>query len=315
MTGVDLPGFNHSVASLSDTGTLQAQTQLLVLQVGKEVQANLDLIESALDEFFRDASKREGLASLGNLVRQVRGAFSMLEEYDAAALAGILAERVDPFASGAVRGEGDEAAAVAEGVSALGLYVERLQQGSPDARAVMLPALMRFGIAKKPPPARKLRGKGPVEKAVAETTQEGAGSPRDEAPAAAAAPVAPAALAALAIAREVLPSPGQDAACGPTATALPALPMDSTDVPSIAFPVPLPVAPRAGHASIAAGELEQLRRAEAGLKIGIEERDQRIRALQIQMVALHREARKAAALKAELKDLRAALAHAEKKAH
>jgi len=51
----------------------------------------------------------------------------------------------------------------------------------------------------------------------------------------------------------------------------------------------------------------------AALKADLEERDQRIRNLQAQIVALHREAREAAGLRIEVKNLRALLAKAEAK--
>lgn len=179
MTGVELPGFNGSVSSLSDAMTLQAESQLLVFQVCREVQANLALIETALDGFFRDAEKIAEVANVENLFKQVRGVFSMLEENEAAALAKILAERVAQFANGTVKGEGQDADAVAEGVSALGLYVQGLQQRAPDARAMLLPALVSFGLAKRPVPVRKLRNV-PMKLAVAEVKPEGAEASRDD---------------------------------------------------------------------------------------------------------------------------------------
>jgi hypothetical protein len=60
-------------------------------------------------------------------------------------------------------------------------------------------------------------------------------------------------------------------------------------------------------------ELDLLKGYEADLKTAVLERDQRIHALQLQLVALHREAKTAGALRTEVKELRAALAKAEKK--
>jgi hypothetical protein len=72
-----------------------------------------------------------------------------------------------------------------------------------------------------------------------------------------------------------------------------------------------PVAPQAVSGTLS--ELELLKRTEAGLMILVRERDQRIHALQLQMVALHKEAKMVAALRAEVEELRAALAKLEKK--
>ncbi len=276
MTGVELPGFNRSVASLSDTMTLQAQSHLLVFQVGREVRANLVLIESSLDDYFRDEKKTGGLATAENLLKQVRGALSMLEEDEAATLAGMLGDCVAQFASG-VKGEGEQATMVAEGVSALGLYIEAIQQGSPDSRARLLPALITFGIAKKAAPVKKLRAKSPVAKDVEKAE--------------ASAPTRAAELARPAPAAAPAPVPAK-------VVAAPAIALASTHAS----------APATAPATAAPNEIERLTAALA-------ERDQRIRALQTQMVALHKEAQHVAALKAELKELRAALAIVEKKVH
>jgi hypothetical protein len=84
---------------------------------------------------------------------------------------------------------------------------------------------------------------------------------------------------------------------------------------TIAIPVAAeilqPVAPQ--PASGAPSELELLRRSEAGLTAVVQERDQRIRTLQMQMVALHKDAKLVTELRAEIKELRAALAKFEKK--
>ena len=74
----------------------------------------------------------------------------------------LLRDRVNQFASGAIKGVGEDAEAVAEGVSALGLYIAALQQGTTNAREVLLPALIRFGLAEKPADPEKTTVKSPV---------------------------------------------------------------------------------------------------------------------------------------------------------
>ena len=338
MTGVKLPGFNGSVASLSDAMTLQAESQLLIFQVCREIQANLALIESALDGFFRDAAKIAELANVENLFKQVRGVFSMLEENEAAALTKILAERVAQFAQGTVKGEGQDADAVAEGVSALGLYVQGLQQRAPDARAMLLPALVSFGLAKRSVPVRKLR-KVLTKVTVAEVKNEGVEAPRDHAVPSGVMPTAPqGAVSRPKLVAEITPlnvmteqeniAPG---AIEPTSTISQ---VDTTlkaeendERPGVEAPVeeapavikieivPLADPPLDVTSSGTADELVRLRQSEAQLKSVIEERDQRIRAMQTQLVALHKMTKNVTALKAELKELRTALASAEKDAH
>lgn len=282
MSGEALPDFDRSVNNLADTMTLRAQTHLLVFQVGQEVQANLGMIERALDEYFRDAEKVTALPALDPLFKQVRGAFVMLEEDEAAVLAKTLGERVAKYASGEMKGEGDEAGAMAEGISALGLYVDALQRHSPDPRAVLLPTLTRFGIEKKP------------EKKVA------------KAPPAKAAPDAAKKDAARADAKPA-PQPAAKASAKPVEAA------KGQDAPAAGFTT---VIGGTGASAEAAGnELDRLRLAEARLKAELQERDTRIRALQAQMVALHGEAKKVGKLEAELKAARTALTKALRKSH
>ena len=78
---------------------------------------------------------------------QVQGALMIMELEEAAALNAAVMARVQQFAEGSADGAGDAAEMVAEGLSALGLYVAALQQGSSAAREVLLPALLRFGLA------------------------------------------------------------------------------------------------------------------------------------------------------------------------
>jgi chemosensory pili system protein ChpA (sensor histidine kinase/response regulator) len=150
MTGAPLPAFAAGADVRMDDITKRAQERMLMFQVGQEVQVNLATIEGTLDAYFRDSLKTADLASLPPLFTQVQGALTMLELDEAAAINQVLRDRVAQFASGAVKGTGEAAEAVADGVSALGLYVTALQQGSASAREALLPALIRFGLAEKP---------------------------------------------------------------------------------------------------------------------------------------------------------------------
>ena len=150
MTGTALPAIGGGANALMDKMTKRAQERMLMFQVGQEVQVNLASIEAALDAFFRDAQKTADLATLPPLFSQVQGALTILELDEAAALNQRLRERVAQFASGASKGAGADADAVAEGVSALGLFITALQQGTSNPRDVLQSALIRFGLAQKP---------------------------------------------------------------------------------------------------------------------------------------------------------------------
>ncbi len=345
MTGVELPDFNSAVASLADTRTLHAQTQLLVSQVGREIQANLVLIESALDSFFRDPTKRDGLGAIESLFGQVRGAFSIIEEEDAASLVKILAERVTQFASGALLGEGNEADAVAEGVSGLGLFITGLQQGAQDAHAMLLPTLVRFGISANPASILPLPN---IHQSEAETTAalDTTARQREDLPV-----DLPMALPAQAITQQS----EAVAAAQPAATVrtshreslalVGAAALDQTPRATVTAQEPeslvsgaqIKSAPRlisletqpdvpvrseqativtpsvAVETEKTTNGIEQLAKPASAWKADLEERDQRIRNLQAQLVALHREAREAAALRIEVTKLRTLLANAEAK--
>jgi len=132
---------------LLDEMTRRAQEKLLIFQVGQEVQVNLQNIEQVLDGYFRDNSKRADLKNLTAQFAQVQGALMILELSDAAALNAAVMARVQQFAEGSADGRGEAAEMVADGLSALGLFITALQEGAAVPRAVLMPALLRFGLA------------------------------------------------------------------------------------------------------------------------------------------------------------------------
>ena len=162
MTGAALPALDANTNSLMDNITKRAQERLLMFQVGQEVQVNLATIEGTLDAYFRDPVKTSELTPLLPLFSQVQGALMILELDEAAGLTQIVRERVSQFASGATKGTGEDAENVAEGISALGLYITALQQGTSNPRDVLLPTLIRFGLASKPVEAEMSLIKSPI---------------------------------------------------------------------------------------------------------------------------------------------------------
>src|SRR5688572_15270034 len=146
MAGEPLPPMDQIEGGLLDEMTRRAQEKLLVFQVGQEVQVNLQNIEQVLDGFFRDDSRRPELAALAAQFAQVQGALMIMELAEAAGLNAAVMARVQQFAEGSADGRGEAADIVADGLSALGLYITALQQGSAQPREVLLPALLRFGL-------------------------------------------------------------------------------------------------------------------------------------------------------------------------
>ena len=165
MTGAALPPAAAGSSALMDDMSKRAQERMLMFQVGQEVQVNLATIEGSLDTFFRDPSKPAELTSLTPMFSQVQGALTILELNEAAALNKLLKERVAQFASGAITNVAEDAEAVAEGVSAMGLYIAALQQGVSQPREALLPALIRFGLAEKAVAPDRSVIKSPVSEA------------------------------------------------------------------------------------------------------------------------------------------------------
>ena len=153
MAGESLAPMDGLAGGFLDEMTRRAQEKLLIFQVGQEVQVNLQNIEQSLDAFFRDAAKRPELKVLPGLFAQVQGALMIMELNDAAGLNAAVMARVQQFADGTLHGTGEAAELVADGLSALGLYITAMQQGSTNPREVLMPALVRFGLA--PPPEKR----------------------------------------------------------------------------------------------------------------------------------------------------------------
>ncbi|MBE0529103.1 MAG: Hpt domain-containing protein, partial [Thermoleophilia bacterium] len=147
MAGEAVPPMDTIEGGILDEMTRRAQEKLLVFQVGQEVQVNLQGIEQALDAFFRDAGRRDELKGLPAQFSQVQGALMIMELDAAAGLNAAVAARVQQFAEGTLDGEGDAAEMVADGLSALGLYITAIQQGAARPDEVLQPALVRFGLA------------------------------------------------------------------------------------------------------------------------------------------------------------------------
>src|SRR5690349_677691 len=151
MAGEPLPPMDQIEGGLLDEMTRRAQEKLLVFQVGQEVQVNLQNIEQVLDGYFRDAARRDELGALGAQFAQVQGALMIMELAEAASLNAAVMGRVQQFAEASADGTGEAAEIVADGLSALGLYITALQQGSASPREVLMPALLRLGLVEALP--------------------------------------------------------------------------------------------------------------------------------------------------------------------
>ena len=125
---------------LLDEMSRKAQERLLMAQVASEISSNLGSIETALDAFFRDSSKRAELSGLERQVKQVLGALMILgADQAAAALTGCQAS-ITRFAQPDYAPQQADFEDVAHIMSALGFYVEALQHGPANFDEIMNPA-------------------------------------------------------------------------------------------------------------------------------------------------------------------------------
>jgi chemosensory pili system protein ChpA (sensor histidine kinase/response regulator) len=125
----------------------EAREKQLFAQLGQEMHTNLNRIEEALDTFFREPAKRTELAALTPLVKQLHGAFVLLEMEDAALTLKKGGELVQKFSSGAGTPDSKDTELTADVFSNVGLVVSALQQGQENPNEVLRPLLERLGIS------------------------------------------------------------------------------------------------------------------------------------------------------------------------
>jgi chemosensory pili system protein ChpA (sensor histidine kinase/response regulator) len=122
-----------------DEMSRRAQERLLMSHVAREVQTNLAQIEQTLDAFFRDPSRNAELAALGKPMKQVEGALSVLGEMRAVDVLRECEAELVRFAGDDYKPAPEDFEAVANKLSAIGFFVERLQHGKADIDAIMTP--------------------------------------------------------------------------------------------------------------------------------------------------------------------------------
>lgn len=125
-----LPG--SASRPLLDEMTRRAQEKLLLEQVTQEIQTNLHRVEEILDKFFRKREERAGLPLVPSLLKQIQGAFNMLQLETAAELVQAGMERIALITEGDHDCSADELDWIAEAISTLGLYVDGLRDGRDD---------------------------------------------------------------------------------------------------------------------------------------------------------------------------------------
>jgi chemosensory pili system protein ChpA (sensor histidine kinase/response regulator) len=135
-----------------DTLTQRAQEKRLLADTAQEMQINLRYIEQVLDGFFRDSNRRSDLPLLKPYLKQVHGALSILELRDAAALTKATSARIETWEQDLSPVPTEHADSVAEGISALSMYVSALRAGQADSESILEPVLVRWQILRRDDP-------------------------------------------------------------------------------------------------------------------------------------------------------------------
>ena len=129
--------------ALLDELAAQAQERLMVNQVVGEMQESLRTVESVLDEFFRDPSRRSRLASLDKPLMQLTGAFDVLGDRRARAMLEATAAEIARVGDPTYSPQQAEFEAIAQTLSGLGFYIAAVAQGDADFDAIMKPVLAK----------------------------------------------------------------------------------------------------------------------------------------------------------------------------
>lgn len=160
-----LPGKETQPAASATAEISRDETLAVLAQVADEIRANLRSVEQALDDFFRNAGLTGELAALSPLFKQVGGAFHMLEQPVAAAVIKGTQALVERFAQSAATVTMENFELVAESISALDFYLDRLLQGDNDAGRAIAPIPGRLADALAAMPA------GAADAAIETTTE------------------------------------------------------------------------------------------------------------------------------------------------
>lgn len=142
-----LPGSETLPESHVAPEASQDDTLAVLARVADEIRANLQRIEQTLDDFFRDAEMRGELLKVSPLFKQVGGAFLMLDQPVAAEVIQGCQALVERFAQPAAQVTVEEFELVAESLSSLGFYLDRLLKDDGEATRAIDPLPARLSAA------------------------------------------------------------------------------------------------------------------------------------------------------------------------
>lgn len=176
--------------------TQQISAIQLRAQVAKEIRANLQLVEQVLDGFARNPAVREGLQTLGPLLKQIHGALVILHFRTANQLIEVCYKSMVECVKPGNQNLAEDMDWIAEGLSSLGLFLEPMLRGRPPSEQVIKTFLARseqrsVAAASKPeapkqaPPQPPIQAAEPASEAIEATADvRAATGPSDAEPAA-----------------------------------------------------------------------------------------------------------------------------------
>ncbi|MDR0247283.1 MAG: Hpt domain-containing protein [Burkholderiales bacterium] len=135
LPALDIP----ALAALSE----RAQNRLLLAQVARDIQTNLRHMEQELDAFFRDNNKRLSLKELAKDGKEISGALRILGLENADHLLSACMAQIAHYIEPKTTLDHKDFELLAESLSALGFYIEALEQQRPQREELILPLLER----------------------------------------------------------------------------------------------------------------------------------------------------------------------------
>lgn len=149
-----------------DDATRRVQERQLQGQVAREIRANLQHIEQTLDSYFRQQIAAEELLNLTAELKQIKGALSILDMPLAQEVLSHCASMIATFSSENNLTSLQDHQDVAEGLSALGFYIDEYELGRDASSQVLEPVIARIrGLNLKDIAAR------PAEASVVQTVE------------------------------------------------------------------------------------------------------------------------------------------------
>ncbi|WP_051378869.1 Hpt domain-containing protein [Derxia gummosa] len=164
----------ESVAWLAELSR-EAHERSTMATLVNEIQTNLRAIEQALDAFFRDPSRRDGLGNCAALLAQSAGALALLDHETAHQAMEDCRAAIERFADPTVEADPAEFDRVAQTFGALGFVVDSLRQptGAPHPELERDPErggwrvkgveTPRRGLTETVPPPLHIRPEAPTE--------------------------------------------------------------------------------------------------------------------------------------------------------